>query len=196
MCHKERQMGTMVEKIQTVTPANFLYDMVKMFANTSHALTPSRLPTPFGARHESTVFCGWVSSTGKEPVHIPNWKGAGPCWKPEKGQSISPTRKGPVHIPNQKGAMQKVWVRAPYRKWPKIMPSVLTLPLYCRLPPTAVFIRRSQPLLVSKIETRIHQDSTDKKHPPPLSLVAAFPSFFLDRTCHYTQAGVFKVVQP
>ena len=43
MCHKEWKMGTMVERIQTVSPVNFLYNMVKIFANTSNALTPSRL---------------------------------------------------------------------------------------------------------------------------------------------------------
>ena len=72
MWHKERKMGTMVESIQPVSPANFLYNMVKIFANTGNALPPSRLRTPFGARHESTSLCGWVSSTGKGPVHIPN----------------------------------------------------------------------------------------------------------------------------
>ena len=43
MCHKERKMGTMVERIQPVSPTNFLYNMVKIIANTSNALTPSRL---------------------------------------------------------------------------------------------------------------------------------------------------------
>ena len=72
MCHKERKMGTMVERIPPISPANFLYNMVKIFVNTSNGLTPSRLQTPLGAQHESTGFCGWVSSTGKGPVHIPN----------------------------------------------------------------------------------------------------------------------------
>ena len=69
--------------------------MVKIFANTSNASTPSRLRTPFGARHESTGFCGWLSSTEKGPFHNPNWKGGGPYPQHERGQSISPTRKGP-----------------------------------------------------------------------------------------------------
>ena len=123
MCHKERKMGTMVEKIQPVSPANFLYNMVKIFANTSNALMPSRLRMPFGARHESTNFFRWVSSTGKGPVHIPSWQGAGPYPQPESGQSISPTRKGPVHIPNRKGAMQKASIRAPYQKKPGARPA-------------------------------------------------------------------------
>ena len=93
MCHKERKIGTMVERIQPVSPANFLYNMVKIFAYTSNVLTPSHLQTTFGARHESTGFCPWVSSTRKGPVHIPNWK----------------------------GAMQKVCIRALYQKWPKKM---------------------------------------------------------------------------
>ena len=29
MCHKEGKMGTMVERIQPVSPANFLHNMVK-----------------------------------------------------------------------------------------------------------------------------------------------------------------------
>ena len=49
MCHKEREIGAMVERIQTVSPANFLYNMVQIPANTSKALTPSCLRTPFGA---------------------------------------------------------------------------------------------------------------------------------------------------
>ena len=70
MCHKEWKMGTKVKRIQPVSPANFLYNMVKIFANTpNNALTPSRLRTPFGARHESTGCCGWVSPTRKGPVH-------------------------------------------------------------------------------------------------------------------------------
>ena len=113
MCHKERKMGTMVERIEPVSPASFLYSMLKIFANTSNALTPRNLRIPFGAPHESTGFCGWVSSTGKWSIHTSNWKG---------GRSISPTEKGPVHIPNQKGALQKAWIRAPYQKWPKKMP--------------------------------------------------------------------------
>ena len=96
MCHTERKMGTMVERIQPVGPANFLYNMDKIFTNTSDALTPSRLRTPSGARHESTSFCRWV--------------------EPERDQSISPAGKGPVHIPNQKGAMQEAWIRALYQK--------------------------------------------------------------------------------
>ena len=59
MCHKERKMGTMVERIQHVTPVNFLYNMVQMFVNMGNALTPSRLLAPFGARHENTGFCRW-----------------------------------------------------------------------------------------------------------------------------------------
>ena len=65
---------------------------------------PSRLRTPFGARHENTAFCGWVSST----------------------------TKGPVHIPNSKGAMQKVWIRALYHlslKDVQRTPRALALPL-------------------------------------------------------------------
>ena len=54
LCHKEWKMGTMAERIQLVSPANFLYNTVKIFANTGNALAPSRLQTPFGARHEST----------------------------------------------------------------------------------------------------------------------------------------------
>ena len=61
MCHKERKMGTMVERIQPVSPANFLCNMVTIFANRGNTLTPSRLQTPFGAQHENTGFCGWVS---------------------------------------------------------------------------------------------------------------------------------------
>ena len=72
MCYKDRKMGTMIERIQLVNPANFLYNMVKIFANTGNALMPSRVRTPFDAQHESTGFCKWVSSTGKGPVHIPN----------------------------------------------------------------------------------------------------------------------------
>ena len=104
MCQKERNIGTMVERIQLVNPANFLYNMVKIFANMGNALMPSRLGTSFGAQHESTGFCGWVSSTGKGLVHIPNWKGAGPYPQPAKG------------------AMQKAWIRAAYQKWPQKMP--------------------------------------------------------------------------
>ena len=48
----------------------------------------------------------------------------------ERGHSISPTRKEPVHIPNQKGAMQKPWIKAPYQKWSKKMPGTLTLPYF------------------------------------------------------------------
>ena len=47
MCHKERKMGTMVERIQHVTPVNFLSNMVRMFANMGNALTPSHLRAPF-----------------------------------------------------------------------------------------------------------------------------------------------------
>ena len=75
MCHKERKMGTMVERIQPVSPANFLYNMVKMFANTGNTLMPSRLRTPVGARHESTG--------------ILNRKGASPYPKPERGHAKS-----------------------------------------------------------------------------------------------------------
>ena len=49
----------MAERIQLVSRANFLYNMVKMFANTSNTLTQSRRRTPLGARHESTALCGW-----------------------------------------------------------------------------------------------------------------------------------------
>ena len=91
----------MVERIQPLSPGNFLYNMVKISVNTSNALTPSCLRPPFGAQHESTGFCGWVSST----------------------------RKGPIHIPNPKAASQKAWRRASYQKWPKKMPRTLTLPL-------------------------------------------------------------------
>ena len=85
MCRKEWKTWKPVERIQPLSPANFLYSMAKIVANTGNALTPSRLRTPFGARHEGTGFCRWVSSTRKAPVHIPN-------------------RKGPVHIPNYRGA--------------------------------------------------------------------------------------------
>ena len=41
----------------------FLYSMVKTFTNTSNALVPSRLQTPFGARHESTSYIeSWAHS--------------------------------------------------------------------------------------------------------------------------------------
>ena len=72
MCHEERKMGTMVERSQPVSPANVLYNMVNIFANMGNALTPSDLQTPVCEQHESTSFCGWVSSTGKGPVHVPN----------------------------------------------------------------------------------------------------------------------------
>ena len=129
MWHKERKMGTMVEKIQPVSPANFLCNMVKIFANTGNALPPSRLRTPFGARHESTVLCGWVSSTGKGPVHIPNWKGAVPYPQLERGQSISPTTKGRVHIqgrstsPTGKGPCKKRGLGPHIKSGPKKMPA-------------------------------------------------------------------------
>ena len=109
----------MVERMRPVSPANFLYNMVKIFTNTGNALTPSRLRTPCAAQHESTGFCGWVSSTGQEPVHIPNWKGASPYPQLEMGWSISPTRKGPCK-------RHGLW--APCQKWPKKMPGTLTLP--------------------------------------------------------------------
>ena len=64
-------------------PANFLYNMVKIFANTSSALTPSR---PQSTR--------WVSSTGKGPVHIPNRKGA-----MQKTLIRAPYQKGPQKMP-------------------------------------------------------------------------------------------------
>ena len=97
----ERKMGTMV---QPVNPANFLYNMAKIFTHTGNTLTPSRMRTPFGARHESTGFCGWVSSTRKGPVHIP-------------------TGKGPVHIPNRKWAssypqLERGWSIFPTGKVP------------------------------------------------------------------------------
>ena len=102
MSHKERKMGTMVERIPPICPANFFYNMVKIFAifaifaNTSTALTPSRHRTPL----------------------VPNMKAlvsSGGCPQPERGRSISLT------IPNRKGAMQEAWIRAPYQKWPKKM---------------------------------------------------------------------------
>ena len=49
MCHKERKMGIVVERIQPVSQVDFLYNMVKTFANTSNALTPSSFQTTFGA---------------------------------------------------------------------------------------------------------------------------------------------------
>ena len=125
MCHKEQQMGTMVEMIQPFSATNFLYNMIKISANTGNALTPSRLRTPFGARHGSTCFCGWCVFKKKRketkqclPVHIPNWKRAIPypqlergrsLSQIERGRSISPTKKGLIHIPNQNGA-------GPYRQ--------------------------------------------------------------------------------
>ena len=84
MCHKEQKMGTMVERIQPVSPANFLYNTFKIFMNTGNALTPSRLRTPFGARPV------WFLRVG-----ILDWKGASSYPQPERCQSISPTRKGP-----------------------------------------------------------------------------------------------------
>ena len=84
-CVMKNEKWGLLERIQPVTPTNFLYNMVNIFAKTSNALTPSGLRTPFGARHESTGFCRWVSSTGK-------------------------------------GRMKKVWIRAPFQKWPKKMP--------------------------------------------------------------------------
>ena len=68
--------------------ANFLYNMVEIFANTGNALTPNCLRTP----------------------NMPNMKAqvsAGGYHQSERGQYISPTGKGPVHIPNRKGAMVK-----------------------------------------------------------------------------------------
>ena len=97
MCHKEWKMGTIVERIQPVSPANFLYNMFKIFANTGNALTPNRLQTPFGARHESTAFCGWVSSTEKGPVHIPNQKRA--MQKGGLGHHIKSGQKDARHAP-------------------------------------------------------------------------------------------------
>ena len=104
----------MVEKIQPVSPPNFLYNMVKIFTNTDNTLMPRPLRTPFGAQHESTGLC--------------KRKGASPHPQLERGQSKPPTGKGPVHIPNRKGAMQNAWIRAPHEKWPKKMPGALTLP--------------------------------------------------------------------
>ena len=76
MCHKERKMGTMVERIQPVSPANFFYNMVKIFANTSNTLTPSRLRTPLVPDMKAPV-----SARGYPQL--------------ERGQSISPSRKRP-----------------------------------------------------------------------------------------------------
>ena len=59
MRHKEWKMLTMVERIQPVSPSNLLNNMVHVFANTGNTLPPSNLPTPFGARHESTALCRW-----------------------------------------------------------------------------------------------------------------------------------------
>ena len=73
----------MVERIQPVSPANFLYNMVEIFGNTSkrsqaaseHPLVPNM----------------------KAPVSMVGYP------QPERGQSISPTRKGPVHIQLERG---------------------------------------------------------------------------------------------
>ena len=60
MCYTQRKIETMVKKIQRVSPAIFLYNMVKIFANTNNTLTPSLLRTPCAAaQHENTGFCGW-----------------------------------------------------------------------------------------------------------------------------------------
>ena len=81
MCHKERKMGTMVQRILLVNPANFLHNMVKIFANTSNTLMVPNMKAP-------------VSAGGHlEPER-------GPYPQLERGQSISRTRKGPVHVPN------------------------------------------------------------------------------------------------
>ena len=37
--------------------------------------------------------------------------------------------RGIPHIPNRKGAVEKVWITAPYQKWPEKMPGALLLPL-------------------------------------------------------------------
>ena len=79
MCHKKRKMGTMVERIQPVSTANFLDNMVKIFANTSNALTPGHLRTKLQFLR----------------VGILNWKRASPYPQLERGRSISLTGKGP-----------------------------------------------------------------------------------------------------
>ena len=84
---KNGKWGTMIKRIQLVSLVNFLYNMVEIFTNTGNALPPGRIGTPFGARHESTGFCGWISSTGKGPLHIPNQKGASPYPQPERGHA-------------------------------------------------------------------------------------------------------------
>ena len=58
MRHKERKMGTMVERIQPVGPSNLLNNMVKVFASTGNTLPPGNLLT-FRVRHESTALCRW-----------------------------------------------------------------------------------------------------------------------------------------
>ena len=58
MCHKEWEMGTMVEKMQPVSRANFLYNIAKVFVNTSNAFMPSRLEHPFFPNMKAPVFAG------------------------------------------------------------------------------------------------------------------------------------------
>ena len=68
-------------RIHPVSPTNFLYNMVKIFSNTGNALAPSRLRTPFGARHESTsrfamivttAVCRGGRSVVTPPLYVPN----------------------------------------------------------------------------------------------------------------------------
>ena len=101
MCHKERKMGTMVERIQLVSPTKFLYNVVKIFANTSNALTPSCLRTPFGARHEKRRFLGGYPQL-EGPISLPrfcpykqNTSTANPYPQLERGRSVSLTGKRP-----------------------------------------------------------------------------------------------------
>ena len=44
-------MGAMVERIHPASLANFLYNMVQIFANMGNALTQCLLRTPCAARH-------------------------------------------------------------------------------------------------------------------------------------------------
>ena len=77
MRHKEWKMGTIVERIQPVSPSNLLNNMVQVFANTGNTPLPSNLRTPFGARHESTALCKWDVLNPKKKIEtITHGRGA------------------------------------------------------------------------------------------------------------------------
>ena len=60
---------------------------------------------------------------------------------------------GIPHIPNQ--AIPKAWIRAPYKKWPKKMPSARTLPLWVHLSTSAGVLQQSRcmhyPIIVGHV---------------------------------------------